>query len=159
MLSKFKSNIKGFTLIELMVVMGIIAILVTILIVAINPIRLIQNATDNKRRSDLNQIKAAMQLYYNDCKYYPTTIPFGAQFGPIPGGDPCDDNTTYMKQVPSNSGGSYLYTPLPSHCSGTNCTDYLITADLNNPNADDTLTLSKCGAIAGPTVDFAVCND
>lgn len=142
-------NKKGFTLIELIVVIAIIGILVTIVIVAINPVERIQDAQDSKRRADLNQIRAAMQLYYNENKSYPVTgsgPPFGAAW--------TVGSITYMRQVPIDTGGSYAYAGV--NCTVTACTDYVITADLNNPNADDGRTVSKCGAGA---VDFAVCND
>lgn len=138
----------GFTLIELMVVMAVIAVLVTIVIAAIDPVRRIQDAQDSKRRADLNQIKAAMQLYYNDYKAYPTTatnIPFGSVW--------TVSGTTYMKQVPNDTGGSYNYTGTGT-CS-TTCTDYLITAHLNHTTADDNNTVTKCGG----SDSFSVCND
>lgn len=147
-----KKNNFGFTLVELLVVIGIIAVLVTIVVVAVNPVRLIQNSRDTKRRSDLNQIKAAMQLYYNENKNYPTTatnIPFGSVW--------TVSGTTYMKQVPNDTDGSYSYTGFGT--CGTSCTDYYITAFLYNPSSDDTNTLTKCGVSSSSTVKFAVCND
>lgn len=152
-------NKSGFTLIELLIVMAIIGVLVAILIVAINPVSLINNATDSRRRSDLNQIKAAMQLYYNDCKAYPASITFGSQFGPIAGGNACDDSTTYMKQVPNATGATYTYS-----VDGTNA-NYEVTTRLNTRTTEDTNTINKCaatisGAYAdGAEADFVVCND
>ena len=152
LIKKYQINNKGFTLVELLIVIAIIGILVTIVVIAVNPLQLLNNARDARRRSDLNQIKAAMQLYYNDCKDYPATIPFGAQFGPIAGGVTCDDNTTYMRQVPNDTSGAYIYTRVDA-------SNYLITADLNTQTADDTTTITKCGATDTATIDFVVCND
>lgn len=57
---------KGFTLIEILVVIGILAILFTIALVAINPQRQFQQANDTKRRSDVNTLLNAITQYAAD---------------------------------------------------------------------------------------------
>lgn len=54
------SKKKGFTLIEVLVVIGIIAILATIVIVAINPARQFAQARDTQRISNINSILNAV---------------------------------------------------------------------------------------------------
>jgi len=51
---------KGFTLIEILVVIGIIALLAAIVIIAINPARQFAQARDSQRISNLNSILNAM---------------------------------------------------------------------------------------------------
>lgn len=157
MIKRINTN-KGFTLLELLVVIAIIGVLVTIIIVAINPAKLIGQSRDSKRRSDLLQVKAALQLYYNDCKTYPATASFQAIFGSAFGNtgngfdgtaNTCDDGSVYMKQVPNDTGASYTYTQLNSG------QDYRITAHLNYPTTDDANTVTKCGG----SDSFSVCND
>ncbi len=67
-------NLKlGFTLIELLVVISIIGILATLLIANIGGVR--ERARDAKRKSDLNQIQKALELYKNSqtTPEYPAT--------------------------------------------------------------------------------------
>ncbi|MCJ7793040.1 MAG: type II secretion system GspH family protein, partial [Candidatus Marinimicrobia bacterium] len=62
---------KGFTLIELLVVVSIIAMLTALIMVNINAVR--ERARDVERKSDLDQIKKALRMYYNDNNRYPET--------------------------------------------------------------------------------------
>lgn len=59
----FKTSHKGFTLIELVVVMGVLAILIGVAIVAINPSRQYAEARDTQRRSDVSAILNAVHQY------------------------------------------------------------------------------------------------
>lgn len=54
---------QGFTLIELVVVMGILAALLAIVLVAINPARQFAQANNTQRRSDVNAILNAVHQY------------------------------------------------------------------------------------------------
>jgi len=54
---------KGFTLIELIIVIGIIALLATTVILVINPVRIFQEARDSQRIADLGQLSSAISLY------------------------------------------------------------------------------------------------
>ncbi|MBI5742854.1 MAG: prepilin-type N-terminal cleavage/methylation domain-containing protein [Candidatus Niyogibacteria bacterium] len=60
----YKSSVKkGFTLLELLIVISIIAILSLILIFALNPAEILRKARDTQRVSDLNTIKTALAVY------------------------------------------------------------------------------------------------
>lgn len=65
---KNNSASKGFTLIELVVVIGILAVLFAIVLIAINPSRQFKQANDTKRRSDVNAILNAVSQYAADHK-------------------------------------------------------------------------------------------
>src|SRR3989344_5392991 len=54
---------KGFTLLELLIVIAIIAVLSTILIVAINPAETLRKTRDTQRISDLSSVKTAIGVY------------------------------------------------------------------------------------------------
>src|SRR4030042_895204 len=110
MLDKFKDR-KGFTLVELLIVIAIITILVTIVLIAIRPETVINQSNDTKTRSELNQIKIALQMYYNENKAYP---PAGGWEAALEG------PPSYIHEVPSLPGLTY----------GGGGKDYLLSASL-----------------------------
>ena len=57
---------KGFTLLELLIVIGILAILSTTIIIVINPAQLLKRARDSQRISDLNTMKTAIAYYITE---------------------------------------------------------------------------------------------
>lgn len=58
-----QNNKKGFTLLELLIVIAIIAILSVILILVLNPAETLRKSRDAQRISDLNTVKTALGLY------------------------------------------------------------------------------------------------
>lgn len=122
-------NKRGFTLIELIVVIAIIGLLSTLAVVALGSARV--KARDAKRLSDLKQLQTALELYYTDLNLYP--LGTGITMGDAD--HACLNNTgfttaalcgatPYMGQVPKDpqSTQSFVYTV------ATN--DYTITATL-----------------------------
>ena len=61
-----KIQLSGFTLVELLVVMGILATLLTIVLVAINPGRQFAQANNTQRQSNVNAILNAINGYMAD---------------------------------------------------------------------------------------------
>ncbi len=57
---------KGFTLLELLIVIGILAILSTTVVLVINPAQLLKKARDSQRISDLNTVKTAIAYYVTE---------------------------------------------------------------------------------------------
>jgi prepilin-type N-terminal cleavage/methylation domain-containing protein len=57
---------KGFTLLELLIVIGILAILSTTIVLVINPAELLKKARDSQRISDLNTLKTAIAYYVTE---------------------------------------------------------------------------------------------
>ncbi len=67
-------NSSGFTLIELLVVIAIIGILASVILASLNSAR--TKARDAALISGVQQVKTALEMYYNDNGYYP---PAGSQ--------------------------------------------------------------------------------
>ena len=58
------SNTKSFTLIELLIVIGILAILVAAVVVTLNPAQLLAQARDSKRQQDLSALNQVLNTIY-----------------------------------------------------------------------------------------------
>ncbi|MEI6191204.1 MAG: GLUG motif-containing protein [bacterium] len=65
---------KGFTLLEILLVIGIIGILAAIVIIAINPGRSLAKTRDLQRKVGITEINKGINQYYIDNGYYPSTI-------------------------------------------------------------------------------------
>jgi len=89
----------GFTLLELLVTSVMIAVLTIIGIVSYSSVN--KRSRDVKRKSDLEQIRSALEMFRSDNKYYP--FPGGTPGGWHPasslGGDLV---STYIPAIPSD---------------------------------------------------------
>ncbi len=68
-----KNKNKGFTIIELLIVIAILGILGSILFVSISGKPTIK-ARDTKRIGDLNSLRLAVELYFSENQVYPTSL-------------------------------------------------------------------------------------
>lgn len=73
---------KGFTLVELLVVIGIIAILISVLLPALTAARRAADKTTCAAR--IHQLVAATQMYLNEHKHYPDASSIPAFNAPVP---------------------------------------------------------------------------
>lgn len=126
-----RKSLKGFTLVELLVTIGIIGIIATVTVVSVNSARV--KARDAARFADIKAIQTSLALYYSDKEKYPQGE--DKNLSPILGQRAgaaavlCDtdaglqkDNTgcgtTYMARVPgdplSKEGSQYEFTYTPA---------------------------------------------
>lgn len=91
----------GFTLVELMITVSVMAILSGVLLQVINPQELRKKTRDQQRIADLKRIQTALELYYADKRAYPPQ----ANFGAIPA-----ELVNYINPIPQDPKTStYLY--------------------------------------------------
>ena len=133
-----KKNNKGFSLIELLVVIGIIAVLAGLTTFNFNSARM--RARDVQRKNDLRTVQKALELYKSDNNQKLPTL------------DPVNWDTLMSKLVP-NTGTKYLDKKLsdPKYSSDSTWTytytgstlTYTLTACLEN-TADNEATTTLC---------------
>lgn len=146
--SNVDANHLGFTLIELLIVIAIIGILVSIVVVAINPARLVGEASDSARRQELSQVKNSLQLYFNDFNSYPGAL--------------VDLETTYMRNIPD-----FTVPYSTSSAEGVPAGEYRAGTILQYPDTplNDDNTRTKCdpgiptGSSEWDDADYFICPD
>ena len=150
--AKSKNQKLGFTLIELLVVISIIGILAALIMVNFNAAR--ERARDAQRKSDLDQVKKALRMYYNDNNSYPATgsLTWGSIFQSASG------NMVYMKRLPQDpsEGKTYYYAQAPSG------QDFCLWATLENKSDGDiSKSRSRCSSCSPPnsSYNYVVCAD
>ena len=159
-IKKLKSKELGFTLIEILVVIGLIALLAAVVIIAINPARQFAQGRDTQRVSNVNAILNAIGQNIADNKGVficgGTAYALGAGTSTaaavkkgVDGGDirPCI-SPTYISEIPMDPAGG-ANTCVDSACSaGDYDTKYTVVRDANGritvcaPNAANETAIS-----------------
>jgi len=146
-LQRIKNSIRGFTLVELILVMAVLGVMATTLIIAINPLGQFQKSRDAQRKSDLRQIQSALEMFRSDNGSYPTSLTNCS--GTYLGNASC--TVKYMSKIPSDpKSGSYVYTPGAAPAS-----TYTLKACLENVNDTQKDSTNTC---AGTTVSYTLVN-
>lgn len=131
----------GFTLIEILVVIGIIAVLAAIVIIAINPAKQFAQARNTQRTSNVNAILNAVGQRIADNKGV-----FEGDYLGTPATEFCDEIPTTATPISPNNGTSGINTPaagsgnlgclvptyipsLPTEPKGASFLQYTIEAD------------------------------
>ncbi len=101
-------------------VIAMIAILFSVMVGIINPFAQIQKSNDAQTKQNLEQLRSALDTYYNDHSCYPTSVPFGSAF--------TSGSTVYMEHVAqatdcntSTGANCYVY-----QTDGSNCPSWFV---------------------------------
>jgi len=139
---------QGFTLLEMLLVVAIIAVLAGIAVVAINPGKQLATVRNTERTFNLNEIHKAMQQYFIDHYIYPAATPTtlteicNTGSNSTSTGIDCTGLIdlsplvpTYLTSIPIDPQGStlsFINNFIPKVYATTNGTGYKVMKDSNN---------------------------
>lgn len=166
---------KGFTLVELIIVIAVIGVLSGVLIGVLNPNKQLMKSRDAGRKTALKTLQNALEQYYTDVGSYPTISCFsntstcwnlgtGSFLNP-PGNPVTSKATSYIKTMPvdpkqfgtgcaNTTHWGYYY------AAGAGGTSYTLVARLEN-NTDPQAqggTVGTCNFGGGNAVMYSVTN-
>jgi prepilin-type N-terminal cleavage/methylation domain-containing protein len=130
---------RGFTLIEMLVVIAIIAILTGVVLASLSGAK--SKSRDGKRISDISQIQLALEQYFDRCQAYPSTLTTGTNC--IASNGATVHLSDFISAIPSQpTGGSVVQTTYGYYVSAVS--DYVLVAFLENSSdvLKDSLTNS-----------------
>ena len=156
---------RGFTLIELLVVIAVIGLLAALIVVNFNAAR--ERARDVQRKSDLDQVKKALRMYYNDNNLYPET---GSGNKIRACGNPASTtfewlsqfvcgSMIYMKYLPQDPVNKGIE-PIYQYIQNAEGQDFCLWATLENKSDGDIAnSQAKCSNCTVEVSDYVVCAD
>ncbi len=101
---------RGFTLVEILVAITIIATLTVAAVATLNPKGQVNKAQDAVRTQNINAIRLALDLYYNDKNCYPSQATSSFSTALSTGGQWKEGSTIYIKKVPRDPSSNTAYT-------------------------------------------------
>lgn len=142
-----KKKYAGFTLVELLVVISIIAILMGLSFFGLQGAR--QSSRDSRRKADLESIRSGIEIYKSDCNTYPLTL--STSLVGNGSNSSCLVANTYISSVPADP-----TTPARAYRYSSNGTTYEICASLEQGSGSVTCGgSSSCGS---STCNYKVIN-
>lgn len=138
MISVRKTN-RGFTIVELLIVIVVIGILAALVIVTYNGIQ--QKARDTERKTDIKAVQGQLEAYWANQAKYPTMVQLNDgtfRTANMKGLDPsalADPKNSGSQQVCGTAAANcYGYSVSPAGCdnTATDCDNYTLTANLES---------------------------
>lgn len=141
-----KKSRTGFTLVELLVAMAIVAVVMAAALVAFSGTR--ATARDGKRKADLETIRSALELYRSDAGGYPLAADYVTLLG------------DYISAVPKDPlDPARVYGYAPQTCGSVTCPAYTLCAAMEQATvADATCTAAGANCGIGMTCSYATTN-
>ena len=128
---KNMSEKQGFTLLELLIVIGILAILSAVVVFILNPAETLRKSRDAQRISDLSTVKSAMGLYLT---------------GTV---TPLLDNTAGNTTCKNGTGDDTIYYSYPSDSPGAAITDTTLDGGSSSVPAAGQVLAANLGKVDG----------
>ena len=134
---------KGFTIVELLIVIVIIGILATLVIVTFSGIQ--QKARDSQRKTDINAVQSHVEAYYASNGFYPTLTELNDStfrstnmkgLDPDALADPSNTSGSMAATATLKSAYGYAVTPAACDNTATPCDGYTLTAKLESSSTD-----------------------
>ena len=122
--SRFKIQEKGFTLIEMLIVVAIVGILASVVLIGLGPTQ--RSGRDARRLADLKQVQTALELYFQKNGSYPNTTTWTGASGLTGILTGASLGVTNLPNDPK-AGTDYKYSPNAS------LNGYLVGATLDDP--------------------------
>ncbi|NMB70342.1 type II secretion system protein [candidate division WWE3 bacterium] len=154
-------NKKGFTLVELLIVIIVMSILSGVVISVVNVSGMRARGRDSQRKSDISKIASALELYYTDNRSYPISanwINAGISTSVLATNlvpnyiDVIPNDPNYIVDVATpcsrNGGGSADFDYRYNYRTSSTGSRYLLTALMENASSDDE---SKCASLVNWT--------
>lgn len=161
---------KGFTLLEMLVVISIIGVLAALVVPNFNVAR--ERARDVQRKNDVKQIQKALELYRQDSTtgVFPTAPVMNGSilvnvnycwFPAVVGvytGSTCGNNIPYMNKIPGDPlSQASAVIPYIYSVNGTG-TSYTLCACLENKTDTEGVATGTCGAPGGSPGSSITCS-
>lgn len=133
---------RGFTIVELLIVIVVIGILAALVIVTYNGIQ--QKARDTERKTDIKALQGHLEAYWADNAKYPTLTDINDTtfrsnnfkgLDPAAYADPKNASNQTLTGTDSATVGQYIYTVTPAGCdngAGGDCSNYVLKANLES---------------------------
>lgn len=145
MVSSQKNKSKGFTIVELLIVIIVIGILATLVIALFTSAK--KKARDSQRQTDIVALQGYIEGYYAETGKYPLLADINSStwrgtnmegLDPAALADPKNPTSQALVAGTTAVENNYVYEVTPASCdngSGGDCTGYRLIADLEgNPN-------------------------